>query len=279
VLLSAAASFFDNTPCYDGYTGLLAFKAQMSLYDGSKRDSEMTDRRHLSAAPGVQIPARRVIQIDDTRYIVGHAYSDHYRGQAIRQGLVAHEAKHLVQLRTLAEVCLAQPGFEAWSGKAFVKNLAFTEQTSLLPRQEHFHFSTTEPVGHAAVITLAGEHFLVREVEDGVAGTRVALADELPGPVVISIILPGAYDPLTETSGPASAPITALQVRWQSLFRRGHRAAPEFGPEDAQLVIAKASATPAVGARVTTPDGVRFLQSVMPFEDVWLCKAALHARS
>jgi hypothetical protein len=276
--LQAAATRFDRLVCTDAYTGAPAFKAQMTLYDGSKRDAEMTERRHLSAAPGVVVPPRRVIQAEGVRYIIGNSYPDSHNGTPIRQGLVAHEAADLVTVRTLAELCADQPGFTAWAGRALVKHLAFTDQTSALPRQEHFHFSTTEPVASACVISLGQEHYLVREADTAVAGTRVALADELPGPVVISVSFPSSgYDPVLETYGASSPPVRALQVRWQSLFRRGHRGAPEFGPEDVQLVVAKVSATPKPGFQVATPDGVRFIQSVMPYGDVWLCRAALHA--
>jgi hypothetical protein len=280
VRLPQAATRFDRLACTDAYTGLFAFKAQMSLYDGSKRDAEMTQRRHLSASPSVVVPPRRVIEAAGTRYILGNGYFDTHNGTPIRQGLIAHEASDLVTVRSMAQMCTGQPGFTAWAGRAFVKNLAYTDQTSALPRQEHFHFSVSEAVAVSSMLTLGSSHYFVREVDDAVAGTRLALADELPGSVVVSVTFPSSgYDPVLETFGPAGPPVQALQIRWQSLFRQGHRDAPEFGPEDVQLVVAKASATPKVGARISTPDGVRLLQDVTSFGDVWLCKAALHARA
>lgn len=276
--LISAARHFDTTPCLDGYSGAPAFLGQFSLFDGSKRDAEVTARQHLSTAPDVSIPARRVVSVEGVRFVLGHGTPDSFRGRRIRVGYIAHEAPYLAQIRTLAQVSLKQDGVSAWAGKAWVKNLAFTEQSSKLPRQEHLHFSRSEPVAEGCVVSLGLQHFLVRMVEDSVGGFRVALADEMPGVVVQDVVFRDpTLDPVTEAPSGISTPARVVQVRWQSLFQYGHRGAPDFGPEDVQLAVAKETLTPKPGMSVQTATGRYFVESVMGYGDAWLCRAVLHA--
>jgi hypothetical protein len=278
VRLAAAARHFDNTSCLDGYGGSQSFQGQFALYDGSRRDAEVTARQHLSVSPNVVVPPRKVVLVGGVRHILGHGTPDYFRGKKIRVGYATHEATHLAQVRSLEAVSLKQEGVSAWAGKSWVKNLAYTEQTSDLPRQEHIHFSKTEPVAKGSLISLGTQHFLVREVEDSVAGFRVALADEMPGVVVQDVTFsPSTFDPVTETYTGSSTPARVVQVRWQSLFCYGHRDAPDFGPEDVQLAVAKSVVTPKPGMIVQTASGRRYVESVMSYQGVWLCRAVLHA--
>lgn len=276
--LAAAARRFDNTLCLDGYGGFQSFQGQFSLYDGSRRDAEVTARQHLSVSPDVVVPPRRVILVDGVRHILGHGTPDHFNGKKIRVGYATNEATILAQVRTLEAISLREDGVSAWAGKSWVKNLAYTAQTSDLPKQGHLHFSRTEPVYVGCVVTLGTQHYLVREVDDGVAGFRVALGDEMPGVVVQDVTFgPSVYDPVAEAYVGSPTPARVVQVRWQSLFSYGHRDAPDFGPEDVQLAVAKSVLTPKPGMIVQTASGRRYVESVMDYRGVWLCRAVLHA--
>lgn len=275
--LVAAASAFNKTPCVDAYSGAHVFFAQLGLYDDNKRDSETTERRILSVAAGTRIPTRRVVEAAGTRFIVGHSNPDTFKGKVLRIGYVAHEVTDLSHVRTLAQVCLLQDGFEAWAGKAWVKNLAFSEQSSRLVPQHHIHFSQTEAVTPNKLVTFGGKLLVVRAVNDGPAGTLISLCDELPEPVVEVVTMGSSvYDPISDTMTGATASVRVVRVRWQSMFLYGTKGAPAFGPDDIQVVIAKAAASPLPGTKLTMSDGVWQVSAVDDGLDVWLCRATQH---
>lgn len=275
--LAAAARAFNKTECLDAYSGRRAFFGQFGLYDDNKRDSETAERRILSVEDGITVPSRRVIEAAGTRWIVGHSNPDSFRGRTVRQGLVVHEATYLSEVRTLEQVCLNQVGIKAWAGRAWIKNLAFTEQSSDLVPQYHIHYSSTEAVGQDNILTFEDELHVARVVTTGPSGTLIVLADRLPEPVVeVATVSGGVYDPVAGQMSAGSGSVRVIRVRWQSLFQYRHASAPTFGPADIQVVIAKASMTPSVGIKLEMSDGTWQLASVISEGAVWLCRATKH---
>lgn len=267
-----AASFFDRTPCNDGYTGDYLFDAQIGLYDDNRRDSETSERRTLSVAASAVIPDRRVVEAGGYRYIVGKGNPDTFFGDVIRVGFVAHEAPYLAKIRTLADVCLDSTGVSAWSGNAWLKNSAFTEQSSFLAPTFHMFFSVTEDVQDNHVVTIGTRHFIVRSWNHGAAGVLVALTEQVPEPDVESAMAVTGYDPVTGSETGATSTFNVLRLRWQSLFQYGQKAAPTFGPDDIQLALPKASYTPAPGTRFTLSDGSWRVASVTSQGTSWVCR-------
>lgn len=276
--IADVANYFNQMPCHDGYTGQYLFDGQLGLYDDVRNDTVVSERRVLSLEPGVQIPTRRVIECNGVRFILGHRNADSFQGVTIRDGFVVHESPELAQIRTLGQVCRDEPGFTAYAGNAWVRNLAWVDQTSLLVPQQHLHFATTESgVVEDRVILYGPRLYVVRTEHLGPGGTLVATCDEMLEPVIqIGSIVNTTYDPLDETATGISVPVRVVRVRWQSMFKYRNNMAPKFSSEDIQVAIAKSAMTVKSGARLTLPDGQWFIASVLSENDVWLCRAVQH---
>lgn len=274
--LQAVARAFDKTECRDAYSGDLLFLGQFGLYDDTKRDSEAAERRILSLGPDVELPQRLVIYAADRSWIVGHGNPDTYRGKVIRVGYVVHEATALAKIYTLAQFAGNTTGVEAYAGRAWFKDLGFSEQSSNLAPQYHIHFARNEQVQPGYVIDFDGEFHIVRSYNRGAAGTLIAHAEQMLGTVVESANVSGtAYDPVTESWTGSLTGVRMIRMRWQSLFEYHNTVGPRFGPEDIQLAVAKTAMTPKAGMTVTLSDGVWKLASVQD-EGAWLCRAVRH---
>lgn len=272
--LSDVASAFNNMVCTDAYSGDVIFNAQIGLYDDNKRDSETSERRVLSVAPGTVLPARRVVAAAGTHFILGHPNPDDYRGETIRVGYVAHEATHLAQVRTLAQACLDQAGFTAWAGRAWVKDVAYSQQDSREYPLHHIHFSRTEPLVNDLLVTFGGRLNLVRSVNFGAGGTIVTACEQMAEPSVeTGTVLVGVYDPVQDTTTGAPVAVKVARMRWQSLFSYRSSVAPKFQPGDIQVAVAKSAATVVAGALLTLSDGAWRVESVVSEGAVWLCRA------
>lgn len=275
--LTKAASSFDLMPCMDGYSGKLAFKGQLGLYDDSKRDSEATERRVISTAAGVPIPKRRVVAAAGTRFIIGHGNPDTYRGEVIRVGWVAHEAEELVTVCTLAQACLDQFTVKAYSANAWGKNAADNEQSSNLVGQFRLYFAEGEPVRPGMVVITKAGVYLTRMSHLGPAGIQVVLADLMQGiPIAQAILTSNTMDRRTESRSTAVANIQVLRARWQSLYEYRSNVAPKFGPMDLQVVVAQEAANPTPGDTLSMVDGEWQIDSVAEDDGVWLCRAVRH---
>lgn len=267
--LERAARRFDRTELLDGYNGTLLGRGQLPPFDDAKRDAEVSERRTLSVSPGFAFPSHGVVQAAGVRYIVGRGVPDQFLGGTIREGHVIHGAPFLAEIRTLGQLCLAQPGRSAWANRAWVKYMAFTEQDSTLPRQSHIALSKSEQVPPGAAITLDGQNYIVRASDVGAAGIRTLLADDLPDPVQAELVR-GTYNRVTETRTETRTPVSIMLMRWQSMFAYQTLDSPDFGPGDELLVVPKSQATPAVGEHFEVSGRKWGIKSVSSHEDVWL---------
>lgn len=273
--LRDVASVFNNMVCVDAYTGDALFNAQLGLFDDNKRDSETSERRVLSISPDAVLPARRVVAAAGTRFILGHGNPDDYRGCTIRVGYVAHEATYLSQVRTLAQVCLDQAGFTAYAGRAWVKDIAYSQQDSKEYPLHHIHFSKTEAITPNLLVTFEGRLNLVRSMNYGAGGMIVAACEQMDEPSIeIATVHGGVYDPIHDTTTDVPTTARAVRMRWQSLFAYLNGAAPKFEPGDIQLAFGTAVA---VGTPLTLSDGSWRVQSVVTQAGVWLCRATRYA--
>lgn len=274
--LQSVARAFNNTECFDAYSGALAFEGQFNLYDDTKRDSETAERRILSVAPEASLPERLVVEAAGTHWIIGHANPDTFRGRVIRVGHVVHEATALATVRSLVQFCDNAAGVQAYAGRAWVKDIGFSEQSSTLAGQHHIHLARTETVEAGHVIDFDGRFYIVRASNFGAGGTLVVMAEQMASPVIeAAVVTTGTYDQITETWSGSNSTVRMIRMRWQSLFEYRSNLAPKFGPEDIQLAVSKTLLTPVAGQPVTLSDGTWQIASVLD-EGVWLCRATRH---
>lgn len=271
-----AARKFDTLVCTDAYTGATAFKAQLGLFDDNKRDSETAERRILSMADSAVLPARRVVSAAGTKYIIGRGRPDEFQGQVIRKGYTVHEGTHLAKVRTVFEVLTGGTGIDAWAGESWVKNLAYSEQSSELSPQYHIHFSPSEFVDDNHIVDFNSRIYIVRSTYEGGSGLLVATCDQLPRPVVETAqIKLGEYTELTDTISTSGASAPVLRLRWQSMFEYRSPGAPKFGPDDMQLCVNK-SVGVSPGTVFTLSDGEWYAASVTEMLGVHVCRVTRH---
>ena len=276
---NAVTAYFDRMQCLNAYTGAPAFMGQLGLYDDSKRDSETVQRRVISAAAGVAVPARRAVRAEGQVYMLGRGIPDSFLGSTSRVSYIAHQADGLATVQTLSQACLGVTGLAAYAARSWVKDSAFTQQSSVLETRYHIHFCDTEPVVENQIVSLGGALHIVRSVNHGAAGMLVTTCDELRGATVeMAGITAGAYSATTETVTGAAVSAPVLRLRWQSLFAYGGGHSPPFEAGDIQVVVDKSSVTMAAGATLVLSDGTWKVVSVASLDDVWLCRANRHGR-
>jgi hypothetical protein len=276
--IKEAARRFDNTPCSDAYSGSLSFMGQLALYDDSKRDNEVGERRVISTSPDITLPLRRVVAAAGLKFIIGKGSPDTYKGEVIRMGYTAHEATHLARVQTLGQACRDEAGFTAWAATAWIKNASDGQNSSDLTPEVNLHFAQDEPVTQSMVITMGTARYLARLARVAPAGTLIVLADLMLEPSIDTASLTtGTWDPVTETMSGTSVSVRVLRARWQSLYEYRNSEAPKFGTSDLQVVVAKSLLTAQPGQKLTMSDGAWLVSAVADEGDVWICKATRHA--
>lgn len=270
------SAFFDKMECRDAYSNVLAFYGQIGLFDDSKRDSETAQRRIISTSATAMIPARRAVRAGGTTFIIGQGHADDFQNSTSRVGFVVHEATQLAVVQGLDEACTGAVGFGAYAARAWVKDSAFSQQSSTLDPRYHLHFSITEPVEENDVVSFDNNYYLVRSVTKGAGGFLVTSCDEMQGAVRVSAtVTTGAWSATTESSSGTPTVMPVLRLRWQSLFSYGGEQSPKFEAGDIQIIVAKTNATMVAGATAAMFDGIWRVRSVVSVGGVWVCRASL----
>ena len=273
--LKNAAKYFDRTVFADAYSLSRTFKGQFDTFDDSKRDGLTIERRIISVAPEVAVPARRTVVADGLTWLFGDAAHDYFMGNPIRHKYVAHQATELVSVKTFFQALTNAHGLQAWASRVWIKAAKEVEASSDVTDVFDIYFSPTEEVPEGCLVFMGGRWHLVRSIYQSAGGFLVALADELPEPVVTPCTFNGrTYNPLTDSYTSTVSTVQAIRIRWQSHFRYPNMAADKYKPGDVSLVLPK-TVTPTTADKVTVGGAAYNILSVLDEVETWL----VHARN
>lgn len=270
--LKAAARRFDKLVCADAYNPATTFKGQIGLYDDSTRDGMTVERRVLSVAPEVTIPARRTIIADGLTWMLGDHHRDYFKESAVRHKYVAHQADELVSVKTFEQAIAGTAVIGVWASRVWVKAAKEIEASSDITNVYDIYFAKGENVPEGSLIQMSGRWHLVRTTYPTTAGLLVALSDELPEPVLTPVTVTlRTYVPATDTYTTSATTVTALRIRWQSLFRYPVRAADKYKPGDVVLLVRKSDGTVKAGDRLPVAGETFNVISVLDEGTLWSC--------
>lgn len=248
--LSAASRFFDRTVARDAYSPRSSFKCQLEPLDLYRMDGTRIKIRGMSTAPGLKIPARRVIEIDGQRYLVSDASSDQWAGEPVRDRYVIQGADYSVQIRTIPQVLDDAAGTTAYGSIDFNKYSTDERDSSEYHPQYHIFFGGTEIVEENYILTADGRSYLVKNAHRTTAGLKDALANLLDDPVIdAASFVSRAYNPITDTYTDTSTTVRCIRVRWQEHFNYLSQGSRKFERAD-MVVLMPLSVTPKAGDRV-----------------------------
>lgn len=252
--LSRIASRFDTVPCRDAYDSSLIGYGQLDVFDDSKRDAYGTVRRTMSFNAQVQMPARRVIDMDTEQWIVGNGQSDFWRGSVIRRKYVIHRADGLANLHSLASFLDAAPAVQAYAAGVWLKDTKQIEVDSTPPSAWQLYLARGEGILPTQVIELGGYLYIVHSTHETTAGFVVADAERLDTDAADSVVFASVtLDPVLDTKAEVVATVPALNLRWQALYDNENPASLKYEPGDRVVVVSSAHVTaPKPGDHVVT---------------------------
>lgn len=272
--LANAARHFDKQVFTDAY-GTSTFNGQMNLFDDSVRDGLTVERRIISVAPTVVIPARKTVKMDGQTWILGDAARDYFKASSIRHKYVAHLATDLAAARTFEQQLMAQAGLAVWTSRVWVKGSKEIEISSEITNVYDLYFASTEALSEGMLVQMGGQYHLIRSLYPSTGGFLVALVDALEGSVVTTASFSQrVYQPLTDTYQTTPIVVSALFLRWQSHFRYPRVGVDRFKAGDKVAIVLKSAITPKAGDAVTVAGQAFTVKAVLDEGTCW----GLHLR-
>lgn len=289
--LKNAARYFDEDLLTEGYSGYPLFKGQFASYEGAQPDGTFSRKRTLSYAPGLVLPARRVVATSTERWIVGDPNMDEFQGARMRQTSKAKRATDFFQMLTPGQAAqhLAQGSSAYYGHSEYLKDTVNTLSNSDYTPQLDVTLARTEyPVDggflkssnyllHVKTLYLETEGFWLATcdataVYNGVSW-QAGSARNQHAEVTAVFNNAGTYDVATDKYTSANVTVPALLLERIKLYDKQTAADNTTRAGDMTLLVAKASITPAVGSVVATPTKWTVL-AITDYQDAW----ALHVQ-
>jgi hypothetical protein len=270
---AAAASRFDRSVFTDAANPATSFKGQFDLFGDVLRDSITSDRRVLSVAPDVTLPASRVVNHLGTVWMVGDEREDFFNGEVIRKKYVLQQARESTALLSFDQAIAAAAGTPVWASRVWVKPIREPDQSSLELGLYEIYLPHGTVVPDNTLIRVDGRWHLTRVTHPTEGGFVCAQADELLNPVVANaVITTQVYNKLTDTRTPTNVNAQVVSLRWQSYFSLPLSASKTFERGDDILIVRKADCSPKAGDRIsTTAAGPYNVISVLDIGACWSC--------
>lgn len=277
VRLKNAAKFFDRDPVYDAYTGLFLFKAQTASYQDESSDGATLRRRTMSYAPGLVMPARRVVKMYSANYLVGNGSDDGFFSEPVRVAAILKQVTDLFSIFTPAQAALGSAGVQAYGQKNYFKDLVDKLTSTDIDTFWNIYFAPVEPIVPGCIVQdEQGLLFRVNQTYLPMEGLRVAQSYELErGNRKLAVFDSGAYDPVTETNTGGQITTYVIELEPQDFYRARSEADKDTKPGDKVLLVPASALTPTVNMKVTLDGVVMRITQVQPELDSWAVKVRL----
>lgn len=274
--LVLVASHFDDISVTDAYTAAALFKAQFSTFNEAGPDGSTAQRRVMSVAPGVTMPARGVITALEETMLVGFGTKDGIYDQAIRQTFWTKRVTDIFKKVTPGEAALGSTGVTVLGHKAFLKDTVNASTNSEYDPMWEIFFAPYEAVVKGDFFKVGTTYYRVRGSHLDVSGFTNAASDELDANSRVSISFTdiGAYNPVTDAFNAGSSTAYGIFFDRYKLYDQLTPADRTNMAGDMTIIVAKSSITPVVGRTCTIDSRSWVILSVTSNSDAW----ELHVR-
>lgn len=274
--LHDVARWFDQEQVFDGYTGRLLFRGQLSNFNDHASAVAALRRRTLSTAPGYSLPARRCLKMGQQRWLASVGVSDNFQGVEIRATYNLRLATSLFKVLTPGQVCVA-PGTPllAYGYEEFFKDSGDTIDSNETSVLWNIFFSPTEPVADGMLLVTGARCLRVKQAYATAEGLTIAEVDEFDPDWSQTVVFSdlGSYDAKTDTNSSVSVTVPVVQVDLAKFYRWRLLIEADRKPGD-RIILAPSLVTPKVGSHVAMLGRKWRVMQVQLEIDAW----AVHVR-
>ena len=270
-----AAAYFDQDPITDGYSGAALFEAQTASFDDSSGDGATNRRRVLSLAPGLAIPARRVVSLYGDRWLVGTGTPDGFLGSVIRQHFTMKRVTDLMAVVTPTEALAASAGTPVYAQRLYFKDTVNSLTDAEYDTFWNIFVAPGEPVVQGTFFRDADSRlYRARNTYLPLEGLRVAQSDALDTDArTTATFQTGTYDPVTDTFAAGTAAVAAIKIDVPKFYRFQHVSDAQTQKGDLAVLVPTGT---------TVPVGQTFTMDTLSWrilgKQVELGAIAIHAR-
>lgn len=246
------ASYFDQDPVYDGYTGALLFYCHTTPHDDHTSSGATARRRTMTARDATTPPARRVVQIYEDRWLVADSNPDGFMGVKVRRSFGLKKATGLMSLLTPAEACAGAAGLALYTHREYYRDMQDARTQSEWDVLWNVFCAPGEPVGKGSFLRQGSTLYRVRSVYPSIDELQIAEADEFdPDAAQSATFKTGTLNLVTDKVDETLTTLPVIQGDSMKFYRYRTEAEADNKPGDRVVFVAAASVAPQPGAQLT----------------------------
>lgn len=270
------ASFFDDDPVYDGYTNALLFRCHTTPHDDQTSSGATARRRTMTTENATTPPARGVVKVYESYWLVSDSNPDSFRGELVRRSYSLKKSTGLMDLLTPGQATLSAAGTAIHTQKEYYRDQANARTESDWDVMWNIFAALAEPIVKGSFFRQAGVLYRVRNTYPSVDMFRIAETDQLDDDALQSALFTtaGVLNLRTDTLDTTSQAATVIQTDTQKFYEFRTQGESTQQPGDRTVFVAKSVITPKVGGEFTMLGAQWRILAVVSEQDSW----ALHAR-
>lgn len=269
------ACFFDDDPVYDAYTGALLFYCHTTPHDDQTSSGATARRRTMTTVNGTVAPARGVVQLYESAWLVSDSNPDGFRGEYVRRSYSLKKSTGLMAVMSPAEACAGAPGVEFHAQKEFYRDNQDARTSGEWDTMWNIFSSRAEQLSKGDFLRQDGILFRVRNAYPSVDGYRIAETDELDADAAQSAtFVQTSINIVTDKKDTINIPVSVIQTDTQKYYAFRTQTESMQKPGDRAVFVSKSQITPKVGDQFSMLGASWRVLTIIPERDVW----ALHVR-
>lgn len=271
------AGYFDDDPVYDGYTGELLFYCHTTPHDDQTSSGATARRRTMTTENETTPPARGVVKVYESRWLVSDSNPDAFQGELVRRSYSLKKSTGLMDLLTPGQAAKSGAGLPFYAHKEYFRDQANARTESDWDVMWNVFAAMAEPIVKGSFFRQDGVLFRVRNCYPSVDLFRISEADQLDDDALqaATFTTAGVLNLRTDTLDNFSQAVTVIQTDTQKFYHFRTLGENTQQPGDRTVFVAKEDLTPKVGGELTMLSARWRIVAVVPELDSWACQVRL----
>jgi hypothetical protein len=253
VEFSAVASYFNNDPVYDAYTGAYLFNCHSKANTDQTSAGATIRRRSMTTTVDTAAPARGVITLLGEPWLMGNSTVDSFQGVEIRRIWDIKRGTSSMSMLTPAEACADADGTLVYAQKELYRDSGNPKAYSDWDPLWGVSVASIEAAGVRGKFLREGSAlYRVRGVYAEVNGLSVLEADEFDIDArQDATFITGALNLVTDKFDEVSTTLPVVQADSLKFYRYRAQVEADNQPGDRVVFVAAASIAPQPNSELT----------------------------
>lgn len=247
------ATYFNNDPVYDAYTGAFLFYGHSKAQNDRLSAGATTRRRSLTTDPVAVMPARAAITLLGDAWLAGTSNVDGFQGDAVRRIWSLKKSTGLMEVVSPAAACAGSAGYSLHIQKEMSNNTVNAASFSDWGSFWDLYAAAGESAVRGQFVRDGSTLYRIRNAYNDIEGFLILESDQFEADASqnATFITAGVPDLVTDRMTSASVTLPVVQTDSMKFYKYRAQIEADTHPGDRVVFVSAASIAPQPGSQLT----------------------------